>query len=160
MSMIFSYVDERYSGNLKTIKIVAAILNLPTNQDRHFSQNLVVLYVKKCWDPSPHMIINYHLIFWPIDGVRYIQIYLILLTCLWHQNTKPRILQFTNLKCCMKAREPFKPGYNGALFLFYYFKKYFKPCFFILKALEDILQHFKFVNWWFRFFDVTNRLDI
>jgi hypothetical protein len=49
-------------------------------------------------------------------------------------------------------------------FLFtYYFKKHMKPCIFILKALKDILQHFKFVNWriselLFSFFDVTNRL--
>ena len=33
------------------------------------------------------------------------------------------------------------------LFLIHYFKKHFKPCFFILKALKDILQHFKFVKW-------------
>ena len=37
-------------------------------------------------------------------------------------------------------------------------KKHFKSCFFILKAFKDILQHIKFVNWWFRSFDVTNRL--
>ena len=36
------------------------------------------------------------------------------LTCSWHQKTKPRIQWFTNLKCftnlksCIKAREPFK----------------------------------------------------
>ena len=29
----------------------------------------------------------------------------------------------------------------------YYFKKHFKTYFFILKALKDILQHFKFMNW-------------
>ena len=40
----------------------------------------------------------------------------------------------------------------------YCINKHFKPCFFILKALKDILQHFKFVTWRFRFFDVTNRL--
>ena len=48
------------------------------------------------------------------------------------------------------------------MFLIHYFKKHFKPCFFILKAFKDILQHFKLifelVNSWFRFFDVTNRL--
>ena len=47
------------------------------------------------------------------------------------------------------------------LFLIYYFKKHFKSCLFILKALKDILQHFKFVNWWihgFGFFSITNRL--
>ena len=43
-------------------------------------------------------------------------------------------------------------------FLFVTLKKHFKPFFFIFKALKDILQHFKFVNWWFRLFDVTNRL--
>ena len=40
-----------------------------------------------------------------------------------------------------------KPLFNGALFLIYYFKKDFKPCFFILTALKDILQHFELVNW-------------
>ena len=45
-------------------------------------------------------------------------------------------------------------------FLFITLKKHFQPCFFILKALKDILQHIReLVNWWFRFFfDVTNRL--
>ena len=33
------------------------------------------------------------------------------------------------------------------LYLIHYFKKHFKPCFFILKAFKDILQHFEFVNW-------------
>ena len=33
------------------------------------------------------------------------------------------------------------------------------PCLFTLKAWKDILQHFKFVNSWFRFSDVTNRLN-
>ena len=41
-----------------------------------------------------------------------------------------------------------KPLFSGVSFLIYYFKKHFKPCFFILKALKDILQPFKFVNWW------------
>ena len=51
-----------------------------------------------------------------------------------------------------------KPIFNGVLLLIYYLKKHFKPCFFILKAIKDILQHFKFVNSWFCFFDVTNTL--
>ena len=54
--------------------------------------------------------------------------------------------QFTNLKCCKKAREPFKTLFNRVLFLVYYIKKHFLPCFFILKALKDILLHFKLVN--------------
>ena len=44
-------------------------------------------------------------------------------------------------------------------FLFITFKRYFKPWFFILKALNDILQHFEFVNWC-GFFDVANRLFV
>ena len=28
----------------------------------------------------------------------------------------------------------------------------------VLKGLLAFLQYFKFMNWWFRFFDVTNRL--
>ena len=66
-----------------------------------------------------------------------------------NETTNSPIHQFTNLKCGTKAREPFKPLFNGVFFLIYYFKKRFKPCFFILKALKDILQHFKFVNWFF-----------
>ena len=31
--------------------------------------------------------------------------------------TKPRIHQFTNLKCCIKAKEPFKTPFNGVLVL-------------------------------------------
>ena len=34
------------------------------------------------------------------------------------------------------------------LFLIQSFKEHFKTCFFILKDLEDILQHFESVNWW------------
>ena len=32
-----------------------------------------------------------------------------------------------------------KPLFDGVLFLIYYFKKHFKPCLFISKALKDIL---------------------
>ena len=47
----------------------------------------------------------------------------------------------------------------------YYFlsitlKKHFKSCFFILKALKDILQHFNLWIRGFSFFDVTNRLNV
>ena len=45
--------------------------------------------------------------------------------------------------------------YSLSIIVYYflsYFKKHFKPCFFILKALKDPLQHFKFVNWWIRGF--------
>ena len=45
-----------------------------------------------------------------------------------------------------------KPLFNHILFLIYQFIKHFKPCLFILKVLKDILQHFKFVNWWIRGF--------
>ena len=31
-----------------------------------------------------------------------------LITCSWHQKTNSPILQLTNLKCCIKAKEPFK----------------------------------------------------
>ena len=48
-----------------------------------------------------------------------------------HQKTKPRIHQFTNSKCCIKAREPFKPTFLWCFMGFL----------------------------WFHFFDVTNRLS-
>ena len=57
--------------------------------------------------------------------------------------TNSPIHQFTSLK----AREHFKPLFNGVLFLIYYFKTNFHPCFFIFKALKDILQHYKYVKW-------------
>ena len=55
-----------------------------------------------------------------------------------------------------------KPLFNGVLFLNDYFNKHFKPSFFISKALKDILQHFRFVNWWMdvSYFDVTIRLYV
>ena len=59
---------------------------------------------------------------------------------------QPPIHKFTNLKCCIKSL--LKPLFNGVLFFIYYFKKYFKPCYFISNTLKDILQHSKFVNWW------------
>ena len=34
------------------------------------------------------------------------------------------------------------PLFNGVFFLIYHFKKHFKPCLSIFKALKDILQHF------------------
>ena len=58
------------------------------------------------------------------------------------KKAKPLIHQFTNLKYCKKAREPFKiPFLTVYHFLFTTLKKHFKACFFILKALKDILQH-------------------
>ena len=74
------------------------------------------------------------------------------LTCSWHQKAKPWIHQFTNLKCCIKAREPFKTHFWW--YVIYYVKKVLSLAFSILKALKDILQHFS------GFFDVTNRLDM
>ena len=68
----------------------------------------------------------------------------------WHQKNET-----TNSPIQSTDKRPaslLKPLYNGVLFLIHYFKKHLKPCFFILKALKNILQHFKFVNWWIRGF--------
>ena len=62
-----------------------------------------------------------------------------LLTCSWHKKMKPQILQFTNLKCWIKAREPLKSLFNGVLFLIYYFKKTFKALLFHFKGF---MRHF------------------
>ena len=88
------------------------------------------------------------LLWWENVTARYI--ILSCITCSWHQKTKPWIHQSTNLKCCIKARHAFKYPY---LLL----QKTFQGLFFHFK---DILQHFIFVNSWFCFFDVTNRLVI
>ena len=69
-------------------------------------------------------------------------------TCSWQQKTKLRIYKFTNLKCCIKTREPFKTPFNCVLLFFYHFKNILCLVLFILKALKDTLQHIKFVNWW------------
>ena len=37
------------------------------------------------------------------------------LICSWHQKTKLQIHQFTNLKCCIKARESFKTPFNWCI---------------------------------------------
>ena len=43
------------------------------------------------------------------------------------RDIKKRNHQFTNLKRCIKAREPFKPPFQWLLFLIYIFKNYFRP---------------------------------
>ena len=75
--------------------------------------------------------------------------------------SKKRNHIFTNSKCWIKAREAIKTPFNGSiLFLIYYFKKHFKPCFSILKAFKDISKHLKFVNWWIRgFVFFMSRID-
>ena len=64
------------------------------------------------------------------------------ITCSWH---KRRILQCTNLKCCIKGKEPFKTPFQVLFFDF-----------------KDILKHYKFMNYWLEnsFFDVSNRLEL
>ena len=60
-----------------------------------------------------------------------------------NETTNSPIHQFTSLK--WRPESLLKPLFDGVLFLVYYFKKHFEPCFFILQALKDILQHCKFV---------------
>ena len=64
--------------------------------------------------------------------------------------TKPTIHEVKVLQKGQRAF--FKPLLMVYYFLFITSKKHFKPCFFVLKALKDILQHFKFVNWRIRGF--------
>ena len=73
-----------------------------------------------------------------------------------NQSMNSRNHKFTNLKCCKWPESLLKPLFNGVLCL----EKTFKPCFFILKALKDILQHFNLWIRGFSFFDVTNRLNV
>ena len=62
-------------------------------------------------------------------------------------------------KVLHKGQSLLKPLFNGVLFLIYYFKKHFNPCFFILKTFCSTLNSWigEFVV---SFFDVTNRLKI
>ena len=80
-------------------------------------------------------------------------------TCSWYQKTNSPILPLTNLKCWIKAKEPFKTPFYWCISSYLLLQKHLKPCFFEIK---DILQHFKFANWWIGvmencFFDVANR---
>ena len=58
-----------------------------------------------------------------------------------------------------KLKSLLKPLFNGVLVLIYYFEKYFKPCFFILKAFCSTLNSRIGVleN---SIFDVTNRAQL
>ena len=80
---------------------------------------------------------------------------LFLLTCSWHQKMKPWILQFTNLKCWIKGQRTLLETLE-TLFLIYYFKKHFKPCFFILKTFCSALYSW-IGEFMVSFFDVTTR---
>ena len=75
-----------------------------------------------------------------------------------NETTNSPIHQFTNLKYCIKTREPFKPPFNDVLFLIYYLKNILG-----LAYSFDFFEHLKFMNWWIgefvvSFYDVTNRL--
>ena len=53
--------------------------------------------------------------------------------------TKPRIHQFTNLKCCKRPESLLKLLFDGVLLLIYYFRHLLKACHFILETLK---RHF------------------
>ena len=73
----------------------------------------------------------------------------IMLVFNWFVTSKKWILQFTNLKCCIKPKSLLKLLFNGALVPIYYFKKHFKPCFMILKTFCSTLNSWigEFVFW-------------
>ena len=73
------------------------------------------------------------------------------------KSNKFKILQFTNSKCCIKAREPSKTLFNGAVPLIY-FKNILSIAFFILKTFCSTLNSWigEFV---ISIFGVTNRLN-
>ena len=75
-----------------------------------------------------------------------------MLTCNLFMTSKNELSNSRNKSPAKRPGSLLKALFNGALFLIYYFKKHFQLCFSILKALKDILQHFKFVNWWIRAF--------
>ena len=78
-------------------------------------------------------------------------------TCSWHQKSNSPILQFSNLKCYIKAKEPYKtPFFYGVLVLMHYFKDILSLFFFILKAFCSTLNS----RIGELIFDVTNRAEI
>ena len=74
----------------------------------------------------------------------------VILVCKYHYNlfatSKNETTNSRIQSTAKKAASLLKLLYNGLLFIIHYFEKHFKPCFFILMAFKDILQHFKFVN--------------
>ena len=68
------------------------------------------------------------------------------------KKTKPRIHQFKVLQKGQRAFLMVKYSYFITL------KNIFTLAISVIEVLKDIFQNFKFVNWWFRFIDVTNRL--
>ena len=69
------------------------------------------------------------------------------ITCSWHQKTNSPIHEFKVLH--KKPKSLLKLLFNGILVLIYYFKKHFKPCFFILKTFCNTLNSWivEFVFW-------------
>ena len=76
-----------------------------------------------------------------------------------NENTNSPIHEF---KVQHKGQRVLKNRFQLCIISYFkcYFKKHVKVCFFILKALKDILHEFELVNLWFRFFDVTNKNQI
>ena len=70
------------------------------------------------------------------------------ITCSWHQKNETLYSPIHEFKVLHKDQRAF---WNPFLMMYYFFFITLKDIssldFFILKALKDILQHFKFVNW-------------
>ena len=66
------------------------------------------------------------------------------------QLIKKRNHEFTYLKCCTKAREPFKTPFKRCIIS--YLKKTFRPCFFYFRDFKKRLAALyisELVKWWF-----------
>ena len=61
-----------------------------------------------------------------------------------HQKKNPETTN-SPIRSAAKRPESLLKHISWCVTTIYYFNKHLKPCFFILKALKDIMQHFKFV---------------
>ena len=97
--------------------------------------------IKLNWNMNDFLIYSRPLLHFFLHSIRirwWINFFAHLLICSWHQKTgftNYRIYQFTNLKCCIKARVSFKTPFQWFIISYLYLKKHFKLCFFILKRL-------------------------
>ena len=65
------------------------------------------------------------------------------ITCSWHQKNEFSNSPIHKFKVLHKnPKSLLKPLFNGVLVLIYYFKKHFRPCFFISKTFCSTF------NWW------------
>ena len=113
-------------NNLSTSLIFNWELDLFLTHLNMFSKSYTLAHYKKCWPKSLSLkvlkILNDHERLFISSFIKITKVETIfllkfihilsgllrILTCSWHQNSNSPFLQFSNLKCCIKAKESYK----------------------------------------------------